>query len=88
MPKPTAAATEQTVNTEAPAHDGAAVLAADKANADQELTLDEFCIRLSGTDRRVELIGGFHHSQTAAGVIKASQTDFAASYEEFINKPV
>jgi hypothetical protein len=51
------------------------------------LTLNEFCTQLSGTDKRVSLIGGFHHTETVAGTIKDTIAAFTARYETFINQP-
>lgn len=53
-----------------------------------ELTLDEFCIRLSNTDKRVELIGGFAYSERAAGTIKDTESAFKARFAAFATKPV
>lgn len=53
-----------------------------------ELTLDEFCTRLSNTDKRVELIGGFAHSERAAGTIKDTEPAFKARFAAFATKPV
>jgi hypothetical protein len=36
------------------------------------ITLDEFCTRLSATDRRVEMIGAFNHVEKKVGRIKNS----------------
>lgn len=60
----------------------------DASLASQELTLTEYCIRLSRTDRRVEMIGGFNHSERVAGNVKDTEANFARRYDEFINKPV
>lgn len=60
-------------------------------NAEQEkeipLSLDEFCARLSATDKRVELIGGFHSVEVAAGNTKDVDSAFAARFNDFINQP-
>lgn len=61
--------------------------AAPEAPADEELTLDEFCARLSRKDRRVELIGGFHFAARAAGVVKDTEAGFAARFEAFATRP-
>lgn len=53
----------------------------------QELTLHEFCQRLSGNDKRVELISAFHYAETSAGTIKDVETAFASRFADFINKP-
>ena len=61
-------------------------------SADQEenfpVTLEEFCIRLSAKDRRVEMIGAFEHVEKTAGRLKDIESEYTARYEEFINKPV
>lgn len=60
----------------------------DKAPAqDVALTLNEFCIRLSETDGRVTLIGGFEAVERAAGRTKDRESAYRARYAEFINKP-
>jgi len=55
---------------------------------DGEVTLKEFCTRLSMSDRRVEMIGGFHATETREGRFKDTETKYRARYEAFINKPV
>jgi hypothetical protein len=69
-------ATEQT---------GEAPAAADNSSFD--LTLQEFCTRLSQTDKRVELIGGFEHSERVAGRLKDSEARFANRLAAFANQP-
>lgn len=51
------------------------------------LTLDEFCTQLSSKDKRVAMIGGFHHTESKAGTIKDTVAAFTARYEAFINQP-
>lgn len=51
------------------------------------LTLTEFCTRLSATDRRVELIGGFEHSEKVAGQVSDLEMNFAKRFAEFANQP-
>lgn len=51
-------------------------------------TLNEFCILLSQTDRRVEMIGAFNYSEQQAGRIKDIASAFRARYNAFANKPV
>lgn len=53
----------------------------------EELTLAEFCTRLSSTDRRVELIGGFEHSERRAGRSKDTEEAYAARYADFLSQP-
>ena len=52
------------------------------------LTLQEFCIRLSVDDRRVELIGAFESVERRAGRLKDTAEAYSARYQAFINKPV
>jgi hypothetical protein len=51
------------------------------------LTIEEFCTRLSATDRRVELIGGFCASEKAANRVKDTESAFQSRYADFINQP-
>lgn len=51
------------------------------------LTLDEFCAQLSSEDRRVELIGGFHATERAAGRTKDLASAFKARFDEFVVRP-
>lgn len=51
------------------------------------MTLDEFCIRLSTTDKRVELIGGFEHIERLAGRTKDTAEAFSKRFTDFINQP-
>lgn len=53
-----------------------------------DLTLDEFCTRLSAKDSRVELIAGFHFTEKYAGRVKGAESAYAARYEAFKNQPV
>lgn len=52
-----------------------------------ELSLDEFCTRLSAKERTVELIGGFHATELAAGRIKDSADAFDSRFRSFVNQP-
>jgi hypothetical protein len=52
-----------------------------------DLTLEEFCRRLSSKITAPELIGGFNHSQIAAGKIKGSEASFAAAFDAFSKQP-
>lgn len=56
-------------------------------DAEFPLSLDEFCTRLSATDRRVELIGGFHHEEVAAKRTKDLESAYRARFEAFTTKP-
>lgn len=54
----------------------------------EHMMLEEFCTRLSKTDKRVELIGGFHYTEVAAGVVKDAESAFKARFDAFATKPV
>jgi hypothetical protein len=51
------------------------------------LTLEEFCSRISTTDKRVELIGAFAHEETRAGRIKGLASEYEARFRAFVTKP-
>lgn len=51
------------------------------------LGLEEFCRRLSATDRRVELISGFFASAKLKGQTTGTEDQFKARFEAFINEP-
>lgn len=51
------------------------------------LTIDEFCAQLSSTDRRVELIGGFHAEERAAERFKDLASAYAARFTTFVGRP-
>jgi ppGpp synthetase/RelA/SpoT-type nucleotidyltranferase len=55
--------------------------------AEFDLTLQEFCMRLSNIDKRVELIGGFEHSERVAGRAKDTESAYRQRYTAFINRP-
>lgn len=55
--------------------------------SDFPLTLSEFCSQLSGSDKRVALIGGFYQTEETAGTIKDTVAAFTERYEAFINQP-
>jgi len=52
-----------------------------------DLTLDEFCIRLSADKVSPEMIGGFYCSQVASGKTKSSSAEFLAAFESFKKQP-
>jgi hypothetical protein len=52
------------------------------------VTLQTFCVDLSATDRRAELIGAFHHSETLAGHLFDTVENFQARYAYFCTAPV
>lgn len=51
------------------------------------LSLDEFCTRISQTDRRVELIGGFHRYAQLKGLASDTEANFRAQFEQFLKQP-
>lgn len=56
-------------------------------DAVSEITLEEFCTRLSMVDKRVELIGAFESTEKASGTIKSQESAFKARFEAFATKP-
>lgn len=52
------------------------------------LSLTDFCIRLSESVRRPEMIGAFEAVERRAGRVKASESEFRSRYDAFVNKPV
>lgn len=55
--------------------------------AEEEITLAEFCMRASKTDRRVELLAGFHASEQRASRLKSTETAYRDRFEAFANQP-
>ena len=55
--------------------------------APTEVSLNEFCARLSGGDRRVEMIGGFEAVERRAGREKDLESAYAARFAAFCNQP-
>lgn len=53
-----------------------------------EISLVEFCTRLSATVRRPELISAFEFSERRSGSIKDTAEAFQARFETFGKKPV
>lgn len=51
------------------------------------LSLNEFCTRLSQTDKRVELIAGYHHTESMAGRDMDTEENFRARYDAFSTQP-
>jgi len=63
---------------------------ADAKNGDENafpLSLNEFCIRLSQTDKRVEMIGAFNAQEAAAGRHNDTEAAYEARYADFITQP-
>lgn len=55
--------------------------------AEFPLPIDEFCARLSLTDKRVELITAFARMESAAGRRKDVHSAYARRFGDFINQP-
>lgn len=51
------------------------------------VSLDEFCMRLSKDDRRVESIGAFHHDEKKMGRIKDTEGNFRSRFDAFLKRP-
>lgn len=51
------------------------------------ITLDEFCQRLSETERRVALLGAFHFEMKRQKRQTGLSSDYHAAYATFINAP-
>jgi hypothetical protein len=80
---------EKTITSDETNADASApAAAAPVAAAPAQETLDEFCTNLSNTDRRVEMIAGFHFTERVAGRTKDTPSAFAARFQSFCNKPV
>ena len=56
--------------------------------AEPELSLDEFCARLSETVKSPELIGAFHYTERVAGSPRSTFEAFKARFEAFRVQPV
>lgn len=54
----------------------------------QKMTVEDFCAMKSQSDRRVELLAGFHSSERLAGNLADTEAAFQSRFEAFINKPV
>lgn len=52
-----------------------------------ELSIDEFCTRLSAEDSRVELIGAFAATEKAAGRTQDTETAYRERFAQFVNQP-
>ena len=53
-----------------------------------QITLTEFCVRLSETVRKPELIAGFEHVERRAGRLQDTDEAFRSRYDQFVNAPV
>lgn len=52
-----------------------------------QLTLNEFCMRLSEKEKRVELIGAFNFDESKAKRLKDTFEEYSKRYQDFIKKP-
>ena len=59
----------------------------DLTPAENGIMLDEFCTRLSQSDGRVELIGGFHHTETVSGAFRDTEANYASRFLAFADRP-
>ena len=55
--------------------------------APAKVSLKRFCIDLSSSDRRVELIGGFEHTERVAGRLLDTKEAYQQRYADFANAP-
>lgn len=66
----------------------AAAAPVETAGQPDELTLTEFCTRLSATVRRPELLAGFESTEKSTGRVKDTAEAFAERFNAFCKKPV
>lgn len=59
----------------------------DKLPLPQKITVENFCIGLSSTDKRVEMIAAFHHEEVVAKRMHDTQERYQSRFEEFVTKP-
>ena len=52
------------------------------------ITLREFCTRLSTTDGRVELIGGFSADETSKSRIKDTEANFTMRFKAYAGRKI
>jgi len=76
----------RSANADVPAEKPAAVEA--QPVPVERVSLNDFCRTLSIKDRRVELIGAFHFTESAARRTSDTEKQYQARYEAFIKKPV
>lgn len=56
--------------------------------AKHDVTLQEWCMRQSESDRRVELIGAFYNEQSALGAGPAPAAEFDLRFGRFAGRAV
>lgn len=74
--------------SEQPSNTSSEIVPSEPTAPQESETLDEFCTRLSQTDKRVEMIGAFHAQERQAGRTKDVASAFTARYQSFCNQPV
>jgi hypothetical protein len=57
------------------------------AAAEPNMSIAEFCARLSESDRRVELISAFYNDERSGGRNNDTFSNYSARFQGFINKP-
>lgn len=62
--------------------------APEPADAPASVTLTDFCRGLSSTDRRVELIAGFHSDEVRNDRLHDTESAYLERYEAFAVRPV
>ena len=62
--------------------------APETADAPPSVTLDDFCRGLSTTDKRVELIAGFHSDEVRNNRLHDTEPAYFERYEAFAIRPV
>ena len=72
----------------APSDNGTPVAPVPADGGNFRLSLEEFCTRLSGEDRRVEMIGAFHHAEKRAGRVMDLDANFRSRFHAFTTQPV
>jgi hypothetical protein len=60
---------------------------ADAPKPGPRVGLHEFCIRLSGKDKRVEMISAFESVERRAGRLQDAEVAYADRYTKFIKQP-
>lgn len=58
-----------------------------KKPAEDRVSLDEFCARLSETEKRYTLLAAFHASELKARCTRDTATAFAERFKKFIQAP-
>jgi hypothetical protein len=59
------------------------VATAEESAPPARISLQQFCTELSASDRRVEMIGAFHHSEKRAARMYDTSDAYASRYDAF-----